>query len=58
MEDIEIAVQNEKFEITMNNIDDFREWTPLGTAIVGVLRTRGFEVDVCKYSYITTISWV
>lgn len=57
MEDIETAVQNQKFEITLNNNNDFVEGTSLGNAIVGELRTRGFEVDVCKYSYITTISW-
>jgi hypothetical protein len=57
MEDIETAVQNEKFEITLNNNNDFIEGTPLGYAIVGELRRREFEVDVCKYSYVTTISW-
>jgi hypothetical protein len=57
MEDIGTAVQNDKFEITLNNNEDFREWTPLGTAIVGELRTRGFKVWVNGYTYVTTISW-
>ena len=58
MEDIGTAVQNDKFEITLKNNEDFREWTPLGTAIVGELIARGFKVWVNGYTYVTTISWV
>jgi hypothetical protein len=57
MMEIEQAIEDEKFEITLYDNKDFREWTPLAQAVSNVLREKCFKVDVAQYSYITTISW-
>jgi hypothetical protein len=57
MMEIEQAIEDEKFEITLYDTKDFREWTPLAQAVSNVLREKCFKVDVDQYSYITTISW-
>ena len=57
MGDIEQAIEDEKFEITLYDNKDFREWTPLAQAVTNVLRDKCFEVDVHQYTHITTISW-
>ncbi len=46
MMDIEEAVEDEKFEITLYDNTDFGEWTPLAQAATKVLRDRCYEVDV------------
>ena len=57
MVDIERAIENEKFEISLYQFEDFLQWTPLGEAVTKVLRDKGFTVEIDEFTYMTSISW-
>jgi hypothetical protein len=57
MSDIDQAIREEEFEIWLHNNYHFHDWTPIGEAVVKVLRDKGFEVKVNDYDCTTTISW-
>ncbi len=57
MSDIDRAIREEEFEIYLHNNNHFHDWTPIGEAVVKVLRDKGFEVKVDDYDCTTTISW-
>jgi len=57
MSDIDRAIREGEFEIYLHNNNHFHDWTPIGEAVVRVLRDKGFEVKVYDYNCTTIISW-
>jgi hypothetical protein len=57
MSDIDRAIREEEFEIYLHKNYHFHDWTPIGEAVVKVLRDKGFKVKVNDYDCTTTISW-